>query len=281
VVAILGGLGAALAWATATVCASRASRLIGAPGALAWVMVVGLALVAVPVLAFADRDDLTGHAVALLLFSGLGNVVGLLAEYAAVRRAKVGVVAPIASTEGAIAAVLATLGGESFGPGTAALLAVIAVGVVLAAAHRDPGPRGGEAGRGIVLAGGAALAFGFSLYTLGRVSSDIGLLWTLLPARLLGAVLIAAPLAARRALVLSRPAAPLVAAAGVAEVLGFLAYAAGARDEIAIAAVLASQFAALAAVGAYLALGERLSRSQLAGLLVIAVGVAVLAASRA
>ena len=113
------------------------------------------------------------------------------------------------------------------------------------------------------------------------MSSDVGLLWTLLPARLLGAVLIAAPLAARRALLLSSPAAPLVAAAGVAEVLGFLAYAAGARDQIAIAAVLASQFAALAAVGAYLALGERLSRSQLAGLIVIAVGVAVLAASRA
>ena len=49
----------------------------------------------------------------------------------------------------------------------------------------------------------------------------------------------------------------------------------------AIAAVLASQFAALSAIGAYLFYRERLGRAQIAGIAVIAVGVAVLSGLRA
>jgi drug/metabolite transporter (DMT)-like permease len=42
--------------------------------------------------------------------------------------------------------------------------------------------------------------------------------------------------------------------------------------------VLASQFPALAALGAYFAFGERLTRHQLVGLVVVAIGVGLLAA---
>ena len=45
--AILGGLGAAIAWAATTLCASRSSRMIGPLSVLSWVMVVGL-LVTLP-----------------------------------------------------------------------------------------------------------------------------------------------------------------------------------------------------------------------------------------
>src|SRR4051794_35064664 len=48
VVAIVGGLGAALCWAIATLASSRSSRMIGAFSVLAWVMVVGLAVSIVP-----------------------------------------------------------------------------------------------------------------------------------------------------------------------------------------------------------------------------------------
>jgi drug/metabolite transporter (DMT)-like permease len=44
--AILGGLGAALAFATATLCSSRSTRMIGEAPVLGWVMVVGLLAVA-------------------------------------------------------------------------------------------------------------------------------------------------------------------------------------------------------------------------------------------
>ena len=62
---------------------------------------------------------------------------------------------------------------------------------------------------------------------------------------------------------------------------GFVCYAVGARHGIAIAAVLASQFAALAAVGAALLFKERLTRVGVVGVAVIAVGVAVVSAVRA
>ena len=45
-IAIFGGLGAALCWAAGTLCAAKASRLIGARPVLAWVMLVGLAITA-------------------------------------------------------------------------------------------------------------------------------------------------------------------------------------------------------------------------------------------
>lgn len=40
-VAILGGLGAALSWAIATLASSRSSRMIGPISVLGWVMAVG------------------------------------------------------------------------------------------------------------------------------------------------------------------------------------------------------------------------------------------------
>jgi drug/metabolite transporter (DMT)-like permease len=81
--------------------------------------------------------------------------------------------------------------------------------------------------------------------------------------------------------VLTRSAAPFVVATGLAEVGGFAAYAVGARHGIAIAAVLGSQFAAIAALGALVLYRERLSRAQVAGIVVIAAGVAALSALRA
>jgi drug/metabolite transporter (DMT)-like permease len=64
--------------------------------------------------------------------------------------------------------------------------------------------------------------------------------------------------------------------AGFAEVLGFVCFAVGARESVAIAAVLGSQFAAVASVAAYVLLRERLTRLQLVGVVTILVGVAAL-----
>jgi drug/metabolite transporter (DMT)-like permease len=69
---------------------------------------------------------------------------------------------------------------------------------------------------------------------------------------------------------------PFVVVSGIAEVVGFASYAVGSRDSVAVAAVLASQFAAIAGVAAYVLFRERLGRLQLAGVLTIVAGVAVL-----
>jgi drug/metabolite transporter (DMT)-like permease len=89
------------------------------------------------------------------------------------------------------------------------------------------------------------------------------------------------PLALVGRMRLSREAAPIVVASGLAEVVGFVSYSVGARHGIAITAVIASQFAALSAVLAGILFRERLGRAGIAGVVVIAVGVAAVSALRA
>ena len=86
-----------------------------------------------------------------------------------------------------------------------------------------------------------------------------------LSARLIGTLALAIPLAVTGRLNVVQRAIPLVVVAGVCEVLGFYSYTAGARHGIAVAAVLASQFATIAAVVAYFLFKERLNRIQLRG----------------
>lgn len=277
-IAVPGGLGAALCWAAAALCASAASRLVGAASAIAWVMGLGLAMIALPTALLAPPSQLTPRVVGLVLLAGTANVLGLRVEYAAFRHGKVGVISAIASTEGVIAAVIAVSFGAHLAAWMAAVLLAVTIGVVLAAAHPDAADGSGGRVHSALLAIPVAVLFGVSLYATGRVGREASVLWVLVPARLFGTAFVLAPLAARRALRLTRRALPLVAGAAAGEVLGILSYELGARHDIAVAAVIASQFAAFAAVGAFLIMRERLTRLQLAGLVIIAIGVAVLAA---
>jgi drug/metabolite transporter (DMT)-like permease len=272
--AILGGFGAALAFATATLCNSRASRMIGPTTLLAWVMLLGLALVGPLTAIEGAPDGLDWDAVILLAVAGLGNVAGLLLAYAGLRIGKVGIVAPVVSTEGAIAAVIAVIAGEALAPGAGVLLAVIAVGIFLAASSE--GGAGERDARPVLYALVAAACFGASLYATGRISADLPVLWALLPPRLLGTLLVTLPLIATSGLRMTRAALPLVLVSAVCEVAGFALFALGARHGIATSAVVASQFGAIAAVAGYVLFRERLAGVQLLGVVVIVVGVGAL-----
>ena len=277
--ALLGGLGAACCWTVAMLCSARASRVIGAGPTLAWVVLVGLAIVFPFVLASGSPP--TGSAAGWLLLAGTGNLGGLLLEYTAVRHGKVGVVAAIASTEGAVTAVIAAFAGEPILTAVAAVLALIAAGVVLASLGESQDERNdGRAMRAVVLALGAALSFGVSLYAAGHVSGDVALPWVLLPTRLLGVAVVSIPLAFAGRLRIVKASIPLVVVAAVAEVLGIASFALGARDAIGVTSVLGSLFAAFAAVGAFVLFGERLRRIQVAGVVAILVGVVLLAILR-
>jgi drug/metabolite transporter (DMT)-like permease len=281
VIAVLGGLGAAVAWATTMLTASRASPLIGSWSTLAWVMLTGLLVVGPVGLVQGRPEGLDRGAMTWLAIAGFGNIAGLLLVYTALRIGKVGVIAPISSTEGAVAAVIAVVAGETLGVWTAFALIIVAAGVVLAARPAEPEEAGHDDPRAALLALAAALAFGAGLYATGRASLDLPIAWAVLPPRLLGVVFVTVPLALSGRLLLTRKAVPFVVASGLAEVAGFVSYAVGARHGIAIAAVLASQFAALAAVGAAAFFKERLTRVGVAGVVVIAVGVAVVSALQA
>lgn len=283
-VAMLGGLGAAVSWAIATLASSRSSRMIGPMSVLGWVMAVGLVAAIGPALLARPVPLGPGELVALLI-TGLSHNVGLLLVYAALSIGRVSIVAPIVATEGALAAVLSVLLGESLAIATAVLLAAIAVGVVLAAAERSADrPEAAAAPpaqnrRAVIFAIAAAVTFSIGLVLSGRLGSQgVPPPWVMLVSRTVGVTIIVLPLLLTRRLRLTRPALPLVVAAGLLEVFGGAIYIIAASDGVAVAAVLSSQFAAIAAVGGYLLFGERLQRLQLVGVVVIAIGITLLAA---
>jgi drug/metabolite transporter (DMT)-like permease len=277
-IAILGGLGAATVFATATLCSSRSTRMIGAGPVLSWVMMLGFVIVVPWAVAEGVPEGLDTRSAGWLVVAGLGNVLGLLLAYSALRLGKVGIVAPIVSTEGAIAAVISVIAGEQIKEGVGVTLGVIAFGILLAAATREAQSTARKTVDWIVAlyAVGAAVSFGFSLYATARVSAELPIVWALLPARVVGVLLVALPLALTARLRLTRRALPLVVASGIAEVLGFALFAIGSRHGIAVSAVLASQFGAIAGVAAFLLFRERLAAVQLAGVAMIVFGVSLL-----
>ncbi|HUQ77793.1 MAG TPA: DMT family transporter [Patescibacteria group bacterium] len=302
--AILGGLGAALCWATSSMAAARSARLIGSWATVGWVMSIGV-LIAVPATIVGGAGaNLTTDALTLLGISGVSNVVGLLLAYTAFKAGKVAVIAPIISTEGAMGAAISIALGERVGIAAAIVLTAIAIGVILASSGRDeaavaepgglatapdapgptaPGPEaialgpGHPGRRATLIAVAAALAFGINLYASARLGATLPLVWSILPARLGGFLFVALPLLLSGRLRLTRGALPFVALVALTEIVGTGVFAFGARDGIAVAAVTSSQFGAIAAVVSVVAFGERLRRTQVVGIVAIAVGVALLA----
>lgn len=277
-IAVLGGLGAALCWATGTLSAARASRLVGARSVLNWVMIVGFAVTAPVAVASGVPAGLHARELGWICASGAGNVAGLLLAYEAMRFGKVSIVAPITSTEGAIAAVLAVATGEALDVPSAALLGAITIGVVLASLTRATG---GHTLRSTALAACAAASFGVSLFGTGKVSNALPLVWAVIPPRLFGVAAVALPSLALRRIRIARAAVPFVVLSGLCEVAGFASYSIGARHGIAVSGVLASQFAAFAAVAAFVVFHERLRAVQIFGIATVLICVAALSAVRA
>ncbi len=322
--AILGGLAAAVLWATATLASSRSSRMIGSRVVLAWVMIVGTVVGLPLALATGVPHDVPPGALPLLGLAGVCYSAGLYATYKALTIGKVSIIAPIVATEGAVGALIAVALGDTLALTAAALLGVIAAGVVLATieparpdvpagdielaadaldgpatpaeivartdarsgaqaridAHRaNDADEAARTRRAVAFALAAALIFGVGIVSAGKAALLVPPIWVSLSARIVGLVIVALPLVVQGRLTLTRHALPLVVVAGIGEVLGSTASAWGSMHSIAITAVLGSQFAAIAAVVAFLLFGERLSRSQVAGVLLIVAGVTALAAS--
>ncbi|HLY48727.1 MAG TPA: EamA family transporter, partial [Solirubrobacteraceae bacterium] len=112
--AVLGGLGAAVIWSIGNIFASQAARILGPPRTLAWVMLVGLLLLAIPLL-LSPAPHISSKAALWLALGGAGNVAGLLLLYRALRGGRLGVVIPIVATEGGLAALIAVLAGQAIG----------------------------------------------------------------------------------------------------------------------------------------------------------------------
>ena len=268
-------------------------------------MLVGLAVTTPFALVSGPLPDITPTLAVWLTASGLGGVIGLMLMYRGLRIGKIGVVLALASTEGAIAAIISVVAGERLTLAAALVLGVIAIGVAIVAlaggeaaepaavdasaassAVASSAPIGGPIPRpktaaalerrAALFGAAAAIAFGFSVYGTAMAGKSLPLVLAVMPARVVGVALVFLPMAVAGRLRMTRRAAPLVVIVGLCEVLGNASYILGARESIAIASVLASQFAAFAAVAAFFLFRERLTLHQRSGFVAIAVGVAVL-----
>ena len=282
---IVAGVATAVAWAISVLASARASRVTGAPQTVAGVMVVGtvlilpVALVATPLPpALADPVG----TVFLAALAGAANVGGLLLTYAAYRVGAVGIIATIGSTEGAIAAAISVVAGQTLAPGSGFVLALVAVGVALAAASG-----GGEREDDVVigrarslraagLATCAAGLFGLGLFMTGHVAGTLPPAWVVLPSRVVGVDAVAAPLFILGRFRVVRSVLPLVLLTGLVEVVGFSTYSVGARADIAMTSVLASMFAPIAAIAAFVLFRERLAPRQALGIALVVIGIATL-----
>lgn len=280
-IAVIGGLGAALAWALATLAAARASRVLGPWSTTALVVFIGL-LVTLPVAVLEVPDEPVALAdLAWLTVAGLGYAVGMIFNYSALAGGKVPVTAPIVSTEGSVAAVLAVLSGEAATPLMVVALAVIAAGVFTVALRPGGGADAlsGAGARYVLYAVLAATIFGLGLYGAGRASDGVPPSFVALAGRVAGVVLFTLPLALSRRLRFERGLWPFLIVAGVAEAAGHYLFAWGASDSIAVTAVLSTQFAVLAALMAHV-LGERISPRQWLGVAAVTAGVVVITLMR-
>ncbi len=244
-------------------------------------MLTGLVIVAPVALALASPRASTALPSAGSWSPALPTSAALLLIYTGFRMGGVGVVAPISSAEGAVAAVIAVAAGESLGAGTALALVAIVAGVVMVASahahvpdldHVDP--------RAALFGLAAAGAFGTGLYATVAPASICRSRGRSCRRDCSASHSSFSRCCSRAASGLTRAALPFVVGSGLAEVTGFICYAIGARHGIAVTAVLASQFAALAAIAAAVLFGERLGRLGVIGYRRdrIGVGVAVVSA---
>jgi drug/metabolite transporter (DMT)-like permease len=269
---VLLGLASAFCWGAPDVWLAQATRSIGPfPTAFGSVL-IGLAAIA-PAALFVDPPDWTLRGVLLAALLGIASATGYYVGFTAFREGSVSIVAPIIACEGGVAALFAVAAGEQLSGLVAVFLPVAVLGVVLAAM----GQGGGKAA--VLPAGAAAIIWGAILVLSAPVADDLGVFWGFFLIRA-SALLAMVPFALRTGAWRSWTGDPgRVAAWGLADSAAYLLFVTAAeRGPVAVAAVLAAQFATVAVLAGLLS-GERLLRRQQVGVVLVIVAVSVIAAT--
>ncbi|GAB2783316.1 DMT family transporter [Amycolatopsis magusensis] len=209
----------------------------------------------------------TGGGLGYGLLSGIGTGVGVAFLYRAIGRGAMSVVVPISDLGAVAIPVLAgvVLLGERFsliaGAGVVCALAAVWLVSRTGRAERKPPP-------GFVDAVIAGIGFAVQFLAMARVPADAGL-WPIAASRVSSVVVIAVLLLGTRQ-PLRIPPRPAVSA-GAAGVLGSIAlllyWYATQQQLVSMATVLSALYPAIPVVLAMLFLGERVNRTQTAGLL--------------
>jgi drug/metabolite transporter (DMT)-like permease len=273
-------LAAALAWGITSYASAPAARAIGVRRALGWSALVAPRVLWPIAHAWVGTPELGRVEAGWALLFGLGLVGALLLGFRAMTLGRVSIVATVISTDGAMAAVVSIARGETVGGVVIAGLTVIVAGVMLAVAGgsgADAGPR--RDGLAALCAVGSAACFATTFLTAGEVGT-LEPVWLVGVGRIVPLLLVSLPvLVATRLALPPRSAVPWIVLNGIGDVLGFTAYATAARDDLAVAAVVGSEYAVVTVVLGVVLLGERLRPHQWAGVAIALGGIAAVAAS--
>lgn len=221
---------------------------------------------------FADGAVVWGAA------SGLASAAAFALLYRTLAIGPMSVLSPVTAVVSAVLPVgVGLLGGERLSPMAVFGIALALVAVVVIS--------GGTDGRGLrpgthalVLAFGAGAAIAVQLVCLDRAPDDSGVAPLIVGRMVASAIVLGAALALRRRTGGSRPSVTGAAAAGALDSLANLAFLLAVRDgDLAIVAVITALYPAGTVLLARVVLAERLRRAQLAGLVLAAAAVSLLA----
>ncbi len=271
---VLLGLGAAASWGVGDFGGGLSSRRAPVLGVVLVVQSVGAVLLAVSALA---RGELlpAPSTVGLAVATGVVGAAAILAFYHALAVGRMGVAAPVAAVVGAMLPVvvgLVLLGA----PNPAVVLGIVLGIAAVVLVSRVPAPSGGRSGIEPAIIAGAFIGV-FSVLVSRYPTGQF--LWPLALTRTTSvAAVVTVILVGRRSWRVPRPALPLALVVGCLDVAGNALYVMATQaGRLDVAVVLSSLYPVVTVILAVAILGERLTRSHLAGIAAAAAAVALIA----
>lgn len=277
-VAVALGLAASVSWGLADFIGGTKSRALDLLAVLVVSQGVALVLLLLAVAARAEGPP-PGESLAYAAAAGAAGVVGLAALYRGLAVGAMAVVAPIAALGAGIPVVVGIATGDRPGGVAVAGIVLALAGVALAAREQSPAEGGARLAVGAGLAGIAAVGIG--LFLLGMdAAGDADVLWALLVARLTSVVaLVVAVAATRPDVAATRPHLGAVAAIGLLDLAANGLYTlAATKGLVSVASVCSSLYPVVTIALAAALLGERVRPAQAAGIALVMLGVAGIAA---
>jgi drug/metabolite transporter (DMT)-like permease len=270
-------LAASLSWGVADFVAGLRSRRLPLLFVLLVVQSAGLLTIGLVVAARGEGPP-PREAVGYAAVAGLAGAVGLAALYRGLAIGSMSIVAPITATGAVVPVAVGLATGDELSAAQGAGVALALGGVMLAAWEQgDSGRARVAAGAGIAVV--AALAFGVLLVALDA-AADADALWATLVMRATSWSIWVVGFAALRPI----PAralvdVPALALVGVLDTgANALFSVASTRGQLSVVSVLAQLYPIATVFLARIVLGERISRSQQAGVAAAFVGVALITA---
>ncbi len=300
-IAVVFGVGSAVALGVADYLANRNSVRIGADRTLCGMLAVGTVGLSLVGIATGTSIPLEPVAAGLVLVHGVCLALALLTFFAALARGPISVVAPIVGAHPVIVVAFAVASGRIPDLAESVAIAAIILGVVLIGAvtsepQNDPGPASKQipttrqtppvTGSILALAGVASVIYAIAVITGQEAAARTDGFVALWIGRTVGFLFLLALLLLRRRDVffwrLPARRQGIIVAHGFLDSFGFfLLFAGGMTRNPEFTAVISSTFSVVTVILACVLLGERMARFQILGLVLIVSGVATLGYSGA